>query len=195
MANTAAIDQQTEQKKIEKKPRRVSKARFLREYADREDGYKYEWNNGAVEKTQAMNQQQAEIYFILLTYFQKGAAAEAGGGLITETDMYTSTVQLRRPDIAFYSGEQRKWMKKGENQIPAWVVEIISSNDQVNLINQKLDEYFQAGVQVVWHIFPESQQVYVYTSPEQVTICRGKTICSAAPALEDLEVSAEELFM
>lgn len=195
MANTAAIDQQTEQKKIEKKPRRVSKARFLREYADREDGYKYEWNNGAVEKTQAMNQQQAEIYFILLTYFQKSAAAEAGGGLITETDMYTSTVQLRRPDIAFYSGEQRKWMKKGENQIPAWVVEIISSNDQVNLINQKLDEYFQAGVQVVWHIFPESQQVYVYTSPEQVTICRGKTICSAAPALEDLEVSAEELFM
>lgn len=86
-------------------------------------------------------------------------------------------------------------MKKGENQISSWVVEIISTNDQVNLINQKLDEYFQAGVHVVWHIFPDSKQVYVYTSPEQVTICRGKTICSAAPALEDLELAAEELFV
>lgn len=195
MASIAAIDQQAEQKKTEKKPRRVSKAHFLREYADREDGYKYEWNDGVVEKTQAMNQQQAEIYFILLAHFQKTAAAQAGGGLITETDMYTSTVQLRRPDIAFYSGAQRKLMKKGENQISSWVVEIISTNDQVNLINQKLDEYFQAGVQVVWHIFPDSKQVYVYTSPEQVTICRGKTICSAAPALEDLEIGAEELFV
>lgn len=195
MASIAAIDQQAEQKKTEKRPRRVSKARFLREYADREDGYKYEWNDGVIEKTQAMNQQQAEIYFILLAYFQKTAAAQAGGGLITETDMYTSTVQLWRPDIAFYSGAQRQLMKKGENQISAWVVEIISTNDQVNLINQKLDEYFLAGVQVVWHIFPDSKQVYVYTSPEQVTICRGKTICSATPALRDLEIAAEELFV
>ena len=68
MSTLTAIDQ-TKQKKPGTKPRRVSKARFLREYADREDGYKYEWNNGIIEKTESMNQQQAEIYFVLLAYF------------------------------------------------------------------------------------------------------------------------------
>lgn len=177
-----------------RQPRRVSKARFLREYADREDGYKYEWNDGVIEKYQGMNQQQAEIYFLLMAYFQKTEASKTGGGLITETDMLTTSSQLRRPDISFYTGEQRRLMKLGENQIAPWVAEVISPSDNANKINSKLDEYFLAGVQVVWHIFPESKQVYVYTSPESVTICRGQTVCSAAPALPDLVISAEVLF-
>ena len=177
-----------------RQPRKVSKARFLKEYADREDGYKYEWNDGIVEKYQGMNQQQAEIYFLLMAYFQKTEASKTGGGLITETDMLTTSNQLRRPDISFYTGEQRRLMKQGENQIAPWVAEVISPSDNANKINSKLDEYFLAGVQVVWHIFPESKQVYVYTSPESVTICRGQTVCSAAPALPDLVISAEVLF-
>jgi Uma2 family endonuclease len=177
-----------------RQPRRVSKARFLKEYADREDGYKYEWNDGVIEKYQGMNQQQAEIYFLLMAYFQKTEASKTGGGLITETDMLTTPNQLRRPDISFYTGEQRRLMKLGENQIAPWVAEVISPSDNANKINSKLDEYFLAGVQVVWHIFPESKQVYVYTSPESVTICRGQTVCSAAPALPDLTISADALF-
>lgn len=177
-----------------RQPRRVSKARFLKEYADREDGYKYEWNDGVIEKYQGMNQQQAEIYFLLMAYFQKTEASKTGGGLITETDMLTTPNQLRRPDISFYTGEQRRLMKLSENQIAPWVAEVISPSDNANKINSKLDEYFLAGVQVVWHIFPESKQVYVYTSPESVTICRGQTLCSAAPALPDLVISAEVLF-
>jgi Uma2 family endonuclease len=101
-----------------------------------------------VEKNQAINQQQAEIYFLLLTYFQQTAAAKSGGGLITETDMYTSPNQLRRPAISFYSAEQRQLMKLGENQVSHWVMEVVSATDNANKLNEKLDEYFNAGVQV-----------------------------------------------
>jgi Uma2 family endonuclease len=195
MASIAAIDQQAEQKKTEKKPRRVSKAHFLREYADREDGYKYEWNDGMVEKTQSMNQQQAIIQAVIMRYFVQTQVFKNGGLFTSETNMDTSPVQLRKPDLAIYTNEQLLLMKQGQNQIAPWVAEVISSSDNINHVNQKLDEYFQAGVQVVWHIFPDSKQVYVYISPEQVTICRGKTICSAAPALGDLEIAAEELFV
>lgn len=195
MASIAAIDQQAEQKKTEKKPRRVSKAHFLREYADREDGYKYEWNDGAVEKTQAMNQQQAIIQAIIMRYFVQTQVFKRGGLFTSETNMDTSPVQLRKPDLAIYTNEQLLLMKQGQNQIASWVAEVISPTDNINHVNLKLDEYFQARVQVVWHIFPDSKQVYVYTSPEQVTICRGKTICNATPALGDLEIGAEELFV
>jgi Uma2 family endonuclease len=194
MASFAAIDPQVKQKKTGKKLRRVSKERFLLEYADLEDGYKYEWNNGAIEKTQGMNQQQAIIQAVIMRYFVQTQVFKGGGLFTSETNMDTSPAQLRKPDLAIYTNEQLQLMKQGQNQIAPWVAEVISTSDNINHVNQKLDEYFQAGVQVVWHIFPDSKQVYVYTSPEQVTICRGKTICSAAPALEDLKIVVEELF-
>ena len=54
--------------------------------------------------------------------------------------------------------------------------------------------YFNAGVMVVWHVFPELKSVHVFTSPVDVTICEGDTVCSAAPALPDLQMTANEVF-
>lgn len=192
--STLSTVEEIKNKKTSVKPRRVSKERFLREYTNREDGYNYEWNDGVIEKYAGTNQEQSKFYYLLLGLFLNTAAAKIGGMLIAETDMGTSTEQIRRPDIAYYTKEQLPMMWSGQNQVAPWVIEVISTNDYANKIDKKLDEYFLAGVQVVWHIYPESQQVHVFTSPEQVSICRGNTLCSAAPALGDLEVSAEELF-
>jgi len=172
----------------------ISLELFLLRYADMEDGFKYEWNNGFVEKTTAINQEQSTIFLLLSRLFCKTKAFEAYGGLTAETDMMTSKVQLRKPDISFYSGAQIKKMKKRQNQIPQWVAEVISESDNINRVEAKLDEYFAAGVKIVWHIFPVSKKVYVYTAPDKVTICMGKTICSGAPVLPDFELSAKELF-
>lgn len=166
----------------------------MRKYSNKEDGYKYEWNNGVVEKTKAMNQQQSKFFFRLLQVFLKTSAAQQGSMLINETDMDTSPVRLRRPDISFYNYHQLPQMWSGENEISPWITEIISPNDKAEDVNAKMKEYFQAGVQVVWHIYPSSKQVYVYRSPEDVTICEGKTLCSAAPVMPDLFISAETLF-
>ena len=181
-------------KAARRQPRRISKEQFLREYSDREDGYKYEWNNGVVEKTKAMNQQQSKFFIFLLDLFLKTKAYKNGGRLVMETDMDTSPVQFRRPDIAFFTGEQLPLMWKGKNQVAPWLAEVISPTDNADKINEKLEEYFRAGVQVVWHIFPTSKKVDVFTSPDDVTICRGKTVCSGAPALPDFQIPAEALF-
>ena len=108
--------------------------------------------------------------------------------------MKTSDAQLCRPDLAIYLANQRAQMIKGENQIAIWVGEIISDTDNANKINKKLEEYFKAGVQVVWNIYPASNQVYVYTAVDEVTICKKERICSGQPALADFEISAATLF-
>ena len=181
-------------KAVPRQPKRISLAEFLRHYSDKEDGYKYEWNNGMVEKTKTMNQQQLFLVAILNRLFNATKTYKVGGLLISEGDMNTTSSQLRKPDLAIYTAEQVKKMKKGENQIATWLAEVISPTDNADKINEKLEEYFKAGVQVVWHIFPASQQVYVYTAPDKVTICRGKTVCSGMPALPDFEISADDLF-
>lgn len=167
---------------------------FLRLYADTEDGYKYEWNNGQIEKTKSKNQEQGTIQDVLMRLFCKTSIFQEGGLYLAETDMKTSDIQLRRPDLAIYHADQRKKMAKGENQIAIWVGEIISDSDNANKVNEKIEEYFKAGVQVVWNIYPASNQVHVYTAVDEVMICKGERICSGQPALDDFEIRAAILF-
>jgi Uma2 family endonuclease len=181
-------------RKVRREPKRISKEHFLRYYSNKEDGYKYEWNKGLVEKTETMNQRQSKFFYLLLKLFLQTEASKKGGMLVMETDMDTSQEQLRRPDIAFYTAEQLPKMWAGENQVAPWLCEVISPTDRAEDINAKLVEYFKAGVRVVWHIFPHNQKVDVYTSPENIIICMGKTVCSGAPTLADFEIRAEELF-
>lgn len=172
----------------------ISLKAFLNDFSDKEDENKYEWNDGLVEISESMNQEHTAIFILLMRIFAKTKAFAEGGGLTTETDMFTSETQLRRPDIAFFTGNQVEQMKKGENQIAPWVAEVISKTDNFNKADLKVDEYFKAGVEVVWQIVPSSKKIYVFSSPEEVQVCRGETICSAKPALEGLEIKAEELF-
>lgn len=171
----------------------VSLERFLEQYSNREDGWKYEWNDGQIEKTKSRNQAQAAIIIFLTRLFTKTKAFADSGILVSQTDIYTSERQLRKPDISFFSGTQLKKMRT-ENQMPAWVAEVISETDNANKIGLKNQEYFKAGVQVVWQIYPALQQVHVYTAVDKVTICQGKTVCSGAPVLPDFEVAAAEIF-
>jgi Uma2 family endonuclease len=189
MSTATAITRETE-----KHSRYITKEQFLRRYANREDGFKYEWNNGTIEKTKAMNQLQATIQGVILRFFINTKTFQDGGLYTPETDMDTSPIQLRRPDVAIYTSEQVTKMKAGDNQVAPWVAEIISPTDRADAINSKLYEYFKAGVKIVWHIYPQSKKVDVFTSPEKVTICSGKTICSGAPAIPDLQIPAENLF-
>lgn len=74
------------------------------------------------------------------------------------------------------------------------MVEVLSETDQAYRIEAKIQEYFKAGVQVVWNIFPEQEVVYVYTSRKQVTICLEDDVCSAALVLPDFTISVNTLF-
>ena len=87
-------------------------------------------------------------------------------------------------------------IKTGSNvALLSFIIEVISDTDGINRVNDKLVEYFEVGVAVVWHVLPKQQMVYVYTSPTSVTICLGNMVCSAAPAVTDFQISANAIFM
>jgi Uma2 family endonuclease len=177
-----------------KKTRTVSLQTFLQRYSNIEDGYKYEFNNGVIEKTKTMDQEQTTLFAKLLRMYISTKSFQEGGTITSETNMNTTDLQLRKPDIAIYSAEQLSLMKNGQNQVAEWVAEVISETDQINHVNKKLEEYFQAGVKVVWHIFPNIETVYVYTATDKVAICKGDKMCSGAPSVSDFQISAAQLF-
>ncbi len=160
------------------------------------DGFKYEWNDGEIIKFEKMNKKHLKLLKKLARLFLKTKAHAKGGELIYEQDVWLTGIQLRRPDLAFFSAEQieNSDLPEADDPIPAFAMEVISTTDQILAIKNKLRQYFQHGIQVVWLIYPEDNLVEVYTDFKTVKICSGSDICSASPVLDDFEIPAEELF-
>ncbi|MCU0325816.1 MAG: Uma2 family endonuclease [Spirosomaceae bacterium] len=158
-----------------------------------EDGFKYEWNDGELIKFEGIKKKEYYIYGILNRLFFEKKYIEKGS-LISEPDVMLTGIQMRRPDIAYFSYEQQDAGRNGEDVIPEFVIELISFNDEFEKVETKLTEYFKAGVKVVWHILPQNQLVYVYTGRKQVKICTDDDICSAAPILPEFEISVNQIF-
>jgi Uma2 family endonuclease len=80
----------------------------------------------------------------------------------------------RRPDVSFVSYERwpmNRPIPATDNAwdvVPDLAVEVTSPNDFADLILQKVVEYFQAGVRLVWIIYPKQRLAYVYESLTQV---------------------------
>lgn len=157
------------------------------------DGFKYEWNDGELIKFTGINKKQVYIYNILLNLLiEKGY--KKNGTLVSEYDTMLSGIQMRRPDIAYLTNEQIELGKNGYDVIPEFVAEILSETDNINKVEEKVAEYFKAGVKVVWNIYHESKVVYVYTSRKSVKICTDDDICSVNPVLPEFEISVNQIF-
>ncbi len=54
--------------------------------------------------------------------------------------------------------------------VPNLAVEVVSPTDNVEGLEQKIAEYFRAGVQLIWVVHPTRSKVHVYQSPTQITV-------------------------
>lgn len=81
----------------------------------------------------------------------------------------------RRPDVAFVSynrwpkGKPSKRTENAWHVVPNLTVEVISPTDGAEEVMEKIQEYFQAGVELVWVVYPSLQLWTVY---ESLTRCR-----------------------
>jgi Uma2 family endonuclease len=170
---------------------------FQRRYLTREDGYKYEWLNGWVDKTKrTMDKTQ----FFILRNLQEALRhllndGKIDGEFITEGDLFFME-KHRRPDIAYLTSEQIELAADNVDVVPAFIIEVISNTDAINRVNDKILNYREAGVKVVWHIFPNQKEVHVYGGEnlDTVWIRRGAMVCSATPVLPEFEPSVADIF-
>jgi Uma2 family endonuclease len=174
----------------------ISWQEFEKRFLHRENGYKYEWLNGEVVKFKAIDYTQFFIIRNLRNLFENlRASGKISGMLILEGDIFFGA-NHRRPDVSYLTDEQIDRTAFGENQVPKFVIEVVSSNDQMNAVTDKLGNYRAAGVQVVWLILPNHQQVQVFSGEKlnRMVVCTDDDVCSAAPVLPLFEMTAKEVF-
>jgi len=105
----------------------------------------------------------------------------------------------RRPDVAFISRE--RWplsravpRKNSWDVIPDLAIEITSPTDKVDDVLDKLDEYFTAGVCLVWVVHPKHRRIYAYDSPTSVRILQTGDELDGGAVLPNFRLPLASLF-
>jgi Uma2 family endonuclease len=105
---------------------------------------------------------------------------------------------VRIPDVAFLSWDRfpnrRLPRDPVPNLAPDLAVEVISQGNTEEEMARKLEEYFAAGVRLVWYAYPDARTVHVYTSPTDVTVLGGDDALDGGTVLPGFRLSIREWF-
>lgn len=170
----------------------MSKQAFINWNPD--DGFLYEYDNGFAEQTSGMKKEERYIISNIQDKFLTTSAHSERAKLFEESDIWVTENQKRIPDMAFFTRNQILGSTNDDDPIPAFVVELISPSDKADKIETKVIEYFKAGVQVIWHVFPALRMVRVFTSVKNSISHFETDSFDAAPAVPDLQLTVNELF-
>lgn len=105
---------------------------------------------------------------------------------------------VRIPDVAFFSRDRLPGGKSPRapipNLVPDLAVEVLSEANTRREMDNKLKDYFRAGVRLVWYVDPREREVTVYTSPRKRTVLTEKGTLTGGDVLPGFELKLRELF-
>jgi len=106
--------------------------------------------------------------------------------------------QVRIPDVAFISWKRAPRPDREHGEIPDVVpdlaVEVLSKSNRRKEMERKLDEYFQAGVRLVWYVDPRRRTVRAYTSRHEFTTLTTADELDGGDVLPGFKLSIADWF-
>ena len=152
-----------------------------------------------VEKTMsAFETDSASILIEHLAHFLHGR----GLGRV-QSEMLFLIDQARnlklRPDLAFVSAgrwpiRKRVPLTEAWDVIPDLAIEVISRSDGAGEMMGKTLEYQQAGVSVVWHVYPIQEVVLVFELPDVVRLLKRDDTLEGGTVLPGFKLPLATLF-
>jgi Uma2 family endonuclease len=118
-------------------------------------------------------------------------AAETGFKLKSNPDT------VRAPDIAFITRQRVKGVLETEGfwpGAPDLAVEVLSPNDSVSEVEQKVSEWLEAGSKQVWVVSPKMQTVTIYRSTTDIEVIAGNEMLDGEDVLPGFQISIAEIF-
>ena len=106
----------------------------------------------------------------------------------------------RAPDVSFISwkslpgGKPPPCSEKVPAVVPDLVVEVLSMSNTTREMARKRDEYFRAGVKLVWEIDPELRSATVFTGPNAMSIVSIDGHLEGADILPGFTLALREVF-
>jgi Uma2 family endonuclease len=161
-----------------------------------EPRFKYEWNDGILEAEERMKFNEQRIVFNLQRKFSETSTYQKGDALLAEVECFFKKInKIRIPDLCYLTSFQIKNSDKATtNQVPIFIIEIISKTNSGIDIERKNNEYIESGVKVLWNIYPELKVVIIHYSQTDIKKRMNSDICDAGDVIPDFQISVSEIF-
>ncbi len=110
------------------------------------------------------------------------------------------TSRMRRPNLAFVSAERwpldRPLIPRAEawDVIPDLAVEVVSPTDIAQDLLGKVQEYFQAGVRLVWVVYPIERCIHVYEAWNRIRVLGESDSLDGGEVLPGFRRALDDLF-
>jgi Uma2 family endonuclease len=120
-----------------------------------------------------------EVIFSLRTFLEKH---DLGIVLGADGTLQVLPAQVRVPDACFIAWERFPHRHLPSEPIPSLVpdlaIEVLSASNTEAEMQRKLQDYFTAGVKLVWYIDPQTRSAKSYTAENQfVTVDDSGSLC------------------
>lgn len=161
----------------------------------------YEVIDGQVVETLPMGIRQEIVAGILYGRLLQVVDGHSLGRAVMETlfDFEERLGRKRRPDVAFVS--ETRWPRnktipdsEAWAVVPNLAVEVVSRTNSWETVMEKIDEFFQVGVERVWVVSPPRRQVHVYETATSVRILTHADNLTDDQLLPGFRLPLRELF-
>lgn len=102
------------------------------------------------------------------------------------------------PDVSFLAKERLRGLKRPPKKFfdgaPDLVVEILSPSDTIELLHEKIVEYFENGTRLLWVVNPAEQIALVYHSPQPDRLLRSGEVFDGEQVIPGFTLPVAELF-
>ena len=118
-------------------------------------------------------------------------AAETGFVLRRDPDT------VRAPDVAFVAAERLKAEETPTGFVeaaPDLAVEVVSPGDSTAAVQDKVQDWLEAGARLVWVVCPRTRSVVVHRPGHPVETLHAGDVLEGGSVLEDFAVPVRDLF-
>jgi Uma2 family endonuclease len=143
-----------------------------------EQGGGYELEEGEPVYVSPNFLQQSEIIYRLYALLKEWAKPDDGGLVAADNWIELAPGVVRAPDVAYIPRDRITSLdpKHPLKAVPVLVVEVLSAYKTAREMSRKIQQYRDAGIELIWVVDPEKCEVDIYSSLPLRTLRQGDTL-------------------
>lgn len=142
--------------------------------------------DGRIEERNLGEWDHADLQSAVVTFF-RNRSKQWGIRAVVEQRVRVSATRYRIPDVCVILGSPEQILTKP----PFLCIEILSPDDRLSRVRERLKDFLDMGVQYVWVLDPETRTAYSMTAAEGLREIKSGILKTENPAIE---ITLAELF-